>query len=80
MQFLDSSIMIHSIRVKIRHSKKAKNPVVDNFDMAKTELKKYSIEARENVRFLSTLERHFKERGNQTYSIYRLSLDRWNIK
>ena len=38
----------------------AKNPVVDNFDMAKTELKKYSIEARENVRFLSTLERHFK--------------------
>ena len=38
----------------------AKNPVVDNFDMAKSELKKYSIEARENVRFLSTLERHFK--------------------
>ena len=34
--------------------------------MAKTELKKYSIEARENVRFLSTLERHFKERGNQS--------------
>ena len=33
--------------------------------MAKTELKKYSIEARENVRFLSTLERHFKERGNR---------------
>ena len=80
MQLLDSSIMTHSIRVKIRHSKKAKNPVVDNFDMAKTELKKYSIEARENVRFLSTLERHFKERGNQTDSIYRLSLDRWNIK
>ena len=65
MQLLDSSIMIHSIRVKIRHSKIAKNPVVDNFDMAKTELKKYSIEARENVRFLSTLERHFKERGYQ---------------
>ena len=40
--------------------------MVDNFDMAKTELKKYSIEARENVRFLSTLERHFKERGNPT--------------
>ena len=40
--------------------------MVDNFDMAKTELKKYSIEARENVRFLSTLERHFKERGNRT--------------
>lgn len=38
----------------------AHNPVVDNFDMAKSELKKYSIEARENVRFLSTLERHFK--------------------
>ena len=38
----------------------AHNPVVDNFEMAKTELKKYSIEARENVRFLSTLERHFK--------------------
>ena len=44
---------------------KAKNPVVDNFDMAKTELKKYSIEARENVRFLSTLERHFKESGKK---------------
>jgi len=41
--------------------------VVDNFDMAKTELKKYSIEARENVRFLSTLERHFKERGNRKF-------------
>lgn len=38
----------------------AKNPVIDNFDMAKSELTKYAIEARENVRFLSTLERHFK--------------------
>ena len=52
-----------SYRLKLSF-KQAKNPVVDNFDMAKTELKKYSIEARENVRFLSTLERHFKEHGN----------------
>ena len=43
----------------------AHNPVGDNFDMAKTELKKYSIEARENVRFLSTLvwiiSRHYNK-------------------
>ena len=34
--------------------------------MAKSELTKYAIEARENVRFLQTLERHFKNLQHTT--------------
>ena len=31
-----------------------------DFDEIRTELNKYYVEAKDNVRFLSTLERHFK--------------------
>ena len=33
---------------------------LSNFQMSKDELNKYFIEAKDNVRFLTTLERHFK--------------------
>jgi len=40
--------------------REARNPVIENFEGAKNDLTKYSVEARDNVRFLQTLERHFK--------------------
>ncbi|CBY09982.1 unnamed protein product [Oikopleura dioica] len=40
--------------------REARNPVIENFEGAKIDLTKYSVEARDNVRFLQTLERHFK--------------------
>lgn len=36
------------------------NMVTDDFDRSLTELRKLSTEAKDNVKFLSTLERHFK--------------------
>ena len=36
------------------------NQVENEFDDLKSELNKYYVEAKDNVRFLSTLERHFK--------------------
>jgi len=39
---------------------------LSNFQMSKDELNKYFIEAKDNVRFLTTLERHFKNLSHGT--------------
>ena len=38
----------------------ADSVAVQNFEYHRSELSKYHTEAKDNVRFLSTLERHFK--------------------
>lgn len=38
----------------------AKSPVIDAFISYQTELKRYYAEARDNVKFLSTIKRHLK--------------------
>ena len=39
---------------------KADSVVVQNFEIHRAELSNFHTEAKDNVRFLSTLERHFK--------------------
>lgn len=44
-------------------SLKPDQTAMSNLKMSRDELHKYQTEAKDNVRFLTTLERHFKVRG-----------------
>ncbi|PVD32839.1 hypothetical protein C0Q70_08286 [Pomacea canaliculata] len=55
------SAMVEQLKLpKVRHMLEIFSHTDNNFEDVRSDLNKYYVEAKDNVRFLSTLERHFK--------------------
>lgn len=53
--------MVEQLKLpKVRHMLEIFSHTDNNFEDVRSDLNKYYVEAKDNVRFLSTLERHFK--------------------
>ncbi|XP_033627732.1 dynein heavy chain 10, axonemal-like [Asterias rubens] len=61
---LSEQLKLHSVRkmleILAKRDTMGDHAILQSFELNRSELNKYHVEAKDNVRFLSTLERHFK--------------------
>ena len=66
---LSEQLKLPAVKKILEVMSRADPVAVQNLDLTVTELSKYHVESVENVRFLSTLERHFKVRQEEAMCV-----------